>query len=87
MSFDPSQLELTDSQKQQVKRWLDSKGVKTQCQVCSSGEYLMLGHALGLILGHINGAVELTLNMGVVPVRCNNCAHVMLFSTHPMNIT
>lgn len=87
MSFDPASLMLSEQAKRQIKEWLDSKGVGQQCRACTSGQYQVLNAALGIPLAAPDGAIELTLNVGVVPIRCTHCAHVMFFDARYMQLS
>jgi hypothetical protein len=78
---------LTDAQQRKLEAWLNDKKVTTQCPMCGAdlqdlgGAELIAAPVAAKASASAGGAIVL------VPVVCDNCGHVMLFSAKALGLS
>lgn len=79
-------MSLTEAQQQRVEAWIQAKLRKMTCPLCGNDKWDLCDtlHAAPAVRKGAN--VDLGTWIGLFPLVCQNCAHVVFLSGQPLGL-
>ena len=77
---------ITDEELQGTREWLDSKGAQPRCPACGGEAFNTLRPIAAPVLNDDRSGPVPNQVWALLPVSCDNCAHVLFFNAERMGI-
>lgn len=78
-------LPLSASQKQKLRDWMKSKGIRSACASCGESDW-GAGELISSPVLTPDGTQAADLHVPMVQLVCINCSHVMVYAAVPIGL-